>query len=86
MEHGATATLLVLLIDGWQERGVEMAPLEGPEGSGKIGVGISCIFLTGGGINVDFACVVHVCAFPRAVIPGRMTIRFSAVDEHTVPG
>ena len=28
MEHGATATLFILLIDGWQERGVEMTPLE----------------------------------------------------------
>ena len=85
MEHRAATSLLVLLIDGWQERGVEMAPLERPEGSGGIGVGISCIFLTGRCDDVDSACVVHTGIVAASVIPGRMAIRFPAVDEHTVP-
>lgn len=79
MEHGATATLFILLIDGWQERGVEMTPLERPERSGKIGAfGSGCVFLKGS--------FVHTGAFSLTVIPCRMTIRFPAVDEHTVPG
>lgn len=77
MEHRAAATLLVLFIDGWQERGVEMAPLEGPEGSGKIGaLGSGCVFLTGGCINVVSACVVHICIVATSVIPSPL-IRYA---------
>lgn len=66
-------------IDGWQGRCVEMTPLEGPERGGNIGaLGSGCVFLKGS--------LVHTGAFSLTVIPGRMTIRFPAVDEHTFPG
>ena len=87
MEHGAAATLFILLIDGWQGRCVEMTPLERPERRGSINaLGGSCVFLAGsfvytGGCAGD----VHTCIVATSVIPGRMTVRFPAVDEHTVP-
>ena len=86
MEHRAAASLLIFLIDGWQGRCVEMTPLERPERSRKIGVGISCICLTGRCVDVVSACVVHICIVATSVIPGRMAVRFPAVDEHTIPG
>lgn len=90
MEHRAATTLLILFIDGWQGRGVEMTPLEGPERSGRISaLGSSCVFLTGGFIHTGGRAdtgVVHTGAVHISIISGRMTVRFPAVDEHTVPG
>ena len=90
MEHRAAASLLIFLIDGWQGRCVEMAPLERPERSGGIGVGAlgsHCVFLTGSLAYAGRCAVdVHTCIVATSVIPGRMTIRFPAIDEHTIPG
>ena len=96
MEHRAAATLPVFLIDGWQRWGVEVAPLEGPKGSGvSIGaLGSDCVFLTSSLVHTGGCAdtgIVHTGIVATAIvaastIPGRMTIRFPAVDEHTVPG
>lgn len=95
MEHRTAASFLILLIDSRQGRGVEMTPLEGPERSGGIGVlGGSCVFLTGSLVHTGWCAdtgVVHTGIVATAVVaistvPGRMTIRFPAVDEHTIPG
>lgn len=66
-----------------------MTPLEGPERSGGSinALGSDCVFLTGSLIHAGGrADVVSACVVATSVIPGRMTIRFPAVDEHTVPG
>ena len=89
MEDRPTSTLLVFLIDGRQGRGVEMTPLEGPEGSGgSIGaLGSVCVFLTGSLIHTGGRAdtgVVHTGIILIGAVPGRMTLRFPAVDEHTV--
>ena len=85
MEHRAATSLLILLIDGWQERGIEMAPLEGPERSGRIGAfGSSCVLLTGALVHTGGCADTGIV--PVSTMPGRLAIRFPAVDEHTVPG
>ena len=86
MKHWPTAALLVFLIYSWKERCIEVTPLKRPKRSGGIGVGISCIFLTGSLVYAGRCAVdVHTGIVATSVIPGRMTIRFPAVDEHTVP-
>lgn len=101
MEHGAAASFLILLIDGWQRWGVEMTPLERPEGWSRSDIvgstsafGSGCVFLTGSLVHTGGCAntgVVHTGIVATAIvfasiISGRMTIRFPAVDEHTVPG
>ena len=80
MEHRAAATFLILLIDSRQGRGVEMAPLEGPEGWSRSNTVEStsalksnCVFLTGGCADTG---VVHTGAFSLTVIPGRKLYAF----------
>ena len=73
MEHRAAATFLILLIDSRQGRGVEMAPLEGPEGWSRSNTVEStsalksnCVFLTGSLVHTGGCAdtgVVHTGAF-----------------------
>lgn len=63
-----------------------MTPLEGPERSewSINTLRSDCVFLTGGRADIVSTCVVHTGIILTGAIPGRMTIRFPAIDEHTV--
>ena len=86
MEHKAAATFLILLIDSRQGRGVEMAPLEGPEGWSRSNtvestsaLKINCVFLTGSLVHTGGCAdtgVSHTGAFSLTVIPGRKLYAF----------
>ena len=58
MEHRAAATLLVLFIDGWQERGVEMAPLEDQREVGRLVLWEAVVSFSQAGVLMLFPLVL----------------------------